>query len=197
MEPSQPSSHETPVSIGPAPITHTPNLPPGISKQEFLSKLDIRFTEPTDGPYLREWLLEPAAMRWFPMADEIEIEDAVARWISFSKYKCSLTAEYNGVPCGLATLYLQPYRKLAHQCEFGIIVGSGYRNLGVGGDLLKNIMHLAKTHFHIELIHLQVYSENPAIRLYRRFGFREFGRQDQWIKDKGIYVGRVFMERFL
>ena len=78
-------------------------------------------------------------------------------------------------PCGLSTLYLQPYRKLAHQCEFGIIVGAGHRNMGVGGDLIKNIMHLGKTHFHIELLHLQVYAENPVIRLYRRCGFREYG----------------------
>ena len=127
----------------------------------------------------------------------VEIDDAVNRWIGFSRYKCSLTAVLDGVPCGLMTLYLQPYRKLAHQCEFGIVVGSGYRGKGIGGELIKNGMHLAKEHFRIELLHLQVYAENPAMRLYKRFGFREFGRQTNWIKDNGVYVGRVFMERFL
>jgi RimJ/RimL family protein N-acetyltransferase len=162
--------------------------PPGV---------DIRYTEPDDAKYLKAWLMDPSVMCWFPMADEMEIDDAVMRWIAFHRYKCSLTILKDGVPCGIATLYLQPYRKLAHQCEFGIIIGTGYRNMGIGSYLMSSIMHLAKEKFKIELIHLQVYAENPAMNLYRRFGFTEFGRQDSWIKEKNRYVGRVFMERFL
>ena len=56
----------------------------------------------------------------FRCFDEIEIDDAVNRWIGFSRYKCSLTATIDNVPCGLVTLYLQPYRRLAHQCELGL-----------------------------------------------------------------------------
>lgn len=161
-------------------------------------ELEIRYTEAEDAKYLKEWLNESEILRWFPMADDVEIEDAVHRWIAFSRYKCSLTAVKDGVPCGLATLYLQPYKKLAHQCEFGIIVGKGYRNQGIGSELIKNIEHLAKEHFRIELLHLQVYAENPAIHLYERFGFKEFGRQTDWIKeDENTYVGRIFMEKTL
>jgi putative acetyltransferase len=167
-------------------------------EQAQISGLEIRYTEPSDAKYLKEWLLEPGVLRWFPMSDEIEVDDSVARWIGFSRYKCSLTAVKDGVPCGLATLFLQPYRKLAHQCEFGIIVGGNYRNQGVGSHLINSLMQLAKEFFHIELLHLQVYTENPAIRLYERFGFREFGRQPEWIKNlDGTYAGRVFMEKFL
>lgn len=162
------------------------------------TSLQIRYTDLSDAKYLKEWLSEPEVGRWFPMDDQVEIDDAVNRWIGFSRYKCSLTAVKDGVPCGLTTLYLQPYRKLAHQCEFGIIVGESYRGRGVGTELLKNLMHLAKDQFRIELLHLQVYSENPAIHLYSRMGFTEFGRQMSWIKERdGTYTGRVFMERFL
>lgn len=163
-------------------------IPPG---------LDIRYTEPDDAKHLKAWLMDPNVMCWFPMADEMEIDDAVLRWVAFHRYKCSLTITKDGVPCGIATLYLQPYRKLAHQCEFGIIVGTGYRNIGIGSYLMSSIMHLAKEKFKIELLHLQVYAENPAMRLYKRFGFKEFGRQDGWIQEGNGYVGRIFMERFL
>jgi putative acetyltransferase len=163
-------------------------IPPGI---------EVRYTEPGDAKYLKEWLMDPTVRRWFPMDDEMEVDDAVMRWIAFHRYKCSLTITKDGVPCGIATLYLQPYRKLAHQCEFGIIVGTGYRNMGIGSYLMSSIMHLAKEKFKIELLHLQVYAENPAMNLYKRFGFKEFGRQNSWIKEKDRYVGRVFMERFL
>jgi RimJ/RimL family protein N-acetyltransferase len=167
-------------------------------QQSGKSDLEIRYTDLSDAKYLKEWLLEPGIGRWFPMDDVLEIDDAVNRWISFSRYKCSLTAVKDGSPCGLSTLYLQPYRKLAHQCEFGIIVGGGYRGQGIGTELLKNLMHLAKEQFRIELLHLQVYSENPAVHLYERLGFKEFGHQSHWIKEKdGTYTGRIFMERFL
>lgn len=166
--------------------------------EEQKSSIDIRYSDLADGKYLKEWLLEPSIGRWFPVHDIAEIDDAVHRWIGFSRYKCSLTAIKDGIPCGLATLYLQPYRKLAHQCEFGIIVGNGYRGQGIGTELLKNLMHLAKDKFKIELMHLQVYAENPAVKLYKRMGFVEFGRQNKWIKEiDGTYTGRVFMERAL
>lgn len=158
--------------------------------------LDIRYTELSDAPALKEWLLDPTVGSWFPMDDIVEIDDAVNRWIGFCRYRCSLTAVIDNKPCGIATLYLQPYRKLAHQCEFGIIIDQKYRNQGIGGDLLKNLIHLAKTTFNIELIHLQVYAKNPAIRLYERFGFKEFGHQKKWIKERdGTFVGRIFMEK--
>lgn len=159
--------------------------------------VQVRYTEPGDSKYLKEWLSEPGVQSWFPMYDEIEVDDAVLRWIAFYRYKCSLTVTKDGVPCGIATLYLQPYRKLAHQCEFGIIVGENYRNLGIGTYLLNSLMQLAKQKFKIELLHLQVYADNPAIHLYRRFGFKEFGRQECWIKENDRYVARMFMERFL
>lgn len=161
--------------------------------------LEIRYTEPNDAAYLKEWLSDTEVGRWFPLFENNEIEDAVMRWIGFSRYRCSLTAVKNGIPCGIATLYLQPYRKLAHQCDCGIILGPEYRSQGIGSDLLKNLIHLAKAQFNIELLHLQVYSDNEAaIGLYKKFGFTEFGNQPRWIKEiDGTYKGRSFMEKII
>lgn len=167
------------------------------SNKEPFSGFDIRYTEADDGKYLRDWLLEPDSLPWYPMSTEAEASDAAQRWVGFYKLKCSITAIVDGEPAGLATLYLQPYRTLIHQCEFGIIVGNKSRNKGIGGQLIKNIMHLGKNYFNIELLHLQVQGHNPALRLYRRYGFREFGRQTHWLKEDGVYRSRVFMERFL
>lgn len=168
------------------------SLPPNIT---------IRYTDLSDGRYLKEWLMNPEVGRWFPMYDQVEIDDAVNRWIGFSRYKCSLTALKDGVPVGMVTLYLQPYRKLAHQCEFGIIMSPHHRGQGIGTLLIKNAMHLAKSNFRIELLHLIVNAENPAMRLYSRMGFIEFGRQEHWMKEESEngprYVSRVFMQRFL
>lgn len=169
-----------------------------VDKEEKKQEINFRYTEFKDAQYLKDWLMDPSVKRWFPMADEVEIDDAVNRWVGFSRYKCSLTATCDNTPCGIATLYLQPYKKLAHQCEFGIIVGGDFRNRGIGSKLLNQLTHMAKVQFQIELLHLQVYAENPARRLYERLGFTIFGQQNQWIKeDDGSYTGRIFMEKFL
>ena len=161
-------------------------------------ELAVRYTEPEDAPHLQSWLMQPSTQRWFAMSDEVEVNDSVQRWISFCRYKCSLTALCNGTPCGIATLYLQPYKRLAHQCEFGIVVGKEFRGQKVGEFLLNSLMDLAKNTFDVELLHLAVYGDNPAIRLYRRMGFREFGRQTRWLKNNnGSYSQRIFMERLL
>ena len=158
--------------------------------------LTIRYTVPQDAEWLKKWLSDPSVRNAFPMVNESEFEDAARRWISFSRVRSSLTVEMDGHPVGIATLYIQTYKRLLHQTEFGIIVDHDYRGKSIGSYLLSSIMRLAKTQFGIELIHLQVYQDNPAIKLYDRFGFKEFGRQSGWIKeDDGQYVGRIFMER--
>lgn len=159
--------------------------------------ITIRYTVPQDAEWLRKWLLDPKVIDAFPMMSESEVDDAVRRWISFSRVRSSLTVEYNNRPVGISTIYLQIYKRLLHQAEFGIIVDEEFRGQGIGSYLLSSIMKLAKHQFQIELIHLQVYEGNPAINLYKKFGFKEFGRQAGWIKDKDRFVGRIFMERYI
>ncbi len=159
--------------------------------------LELRYTISEDAPFLKEWLLEPGVLYGFPMCDLPEVEDGVKHWIGFSKYKSSLTAVVDGKPAGIATLCLMPYRKLAHQCLLSIIVGQDYRNKGVGTVLMNNLLHLAKNYFHIEVIYLEVYEGNPAVSLYKRFGFVEIGLQKHFMKENGIYISKLIMERIL
>ncbi|MBJ7449497.1 MAG: GNAT family N-acetyltransferase [Parachlamydiales bacterium] len=168
-----------------------------MEKEILRPDVNVRFTEMDDAPYLRQWLLEPGVLRGFPMQDVQEVDDAVKHWISLSRYRCSLTAVIDGVPCGLTTLYLMPYRKLAHQCLFSIIVGTEYQGKGVGSVLLNNIMHLGKEQFRLEVLYLEYYEGNPAVHLYNKFGFKEVGRQNHFLKEDGKFVPKITMERLL
>lgn len=159
--------------------------------------LELRYTVMEDVASLKDWLLEPGVLSAFPMADANEVEDSVKHWISFSRYRSSLTAMIDGKPCGIATLCLMPYRKLIHHCLISIIVGGDYRNKGIGTVLMNNLLHLAKQHFKMEVLYLEVYEGNPAIHLYKRFGFREIGFQRHFMKENGEYIGKVIMERIL
>ncbi len=159
--------------------------------------LNIRLTRVEDVPYLTQWLSDPAILRWFPMFDAREIEDAVKIWTSYARIEAGLTAEWQGVPCGMANLYIQPYKKLAHTCLFAIIVQENMRGKGIGSALLQRLMQHAKEKFHIEILHLEVYEGNPAKRLYERRGFKEFGAQTRFIKEQGKYLAKTFMQKIL
>lgn len=160
--------------------------------------ITIRHATLEDSPLLQKWLMDPDVLRWFPMMNEKEIEDSVRIWMSYTRFNAGIAAEIDGVPCGLANLYIQPFKKFSHQCLFSIIVGEGFRGKGVGTALLKHLMKMAKEQFHIEILHLEVYDGNPAIHLYQRMGFKEYGRHPRFIKEEnGTYVDKIFMQKEL
>jgi GNAT superfamily N-acetyltransferase len=159
------------------------------------SHLAFRLTGLGDAPFLLEWLSDPDVLRWFPMYDAREIEDAVRIWVGHTKIEAGLTALWDGVPCAMANLYIQPYQKQMHTCLFSIIVKGSMRGQGIGKYLLEELIKYAKERFKIEILHLEVYEGNPARRLYERLGFKEFGRQNHFIKENGKYSAKVFMQR--
>jgi putative acetyltransferase len=159
---------------------------------------EIRPAVPEEGVYLTRWLTDPAILRWFPMTDAREIDDAVRIWMGYAKYEACFTAYIDGVPVGMSTLYLQPYQKYAHQCLFAIIVDQNYRNRGIGKAILEYTSKAARDKFNIEVLHLEVYEGNPAKRLYERMGFDEFGRQPKFIKlENGEYLDKIMMQKDL
>jgi len=159
--------------------------------------LTIRLGVDSDQKYLVEWLLQPGVLDGFPLADLREIEDAARIWVSYEKFGAVLTALWDGVPCGIANLYIQPYKKLAHQSLFAIIVDEKFRGKKIGTQLLIELLALAKDKFKMEFVHLEVYEGNPAIRLYERFGFVRYGSQRHFVKDESGYKSKILMQKKL
>lgn len=157
---------------------------------------NIRYTYTTDLPLLRRWLLDPRVQMWFPMEDEKEVEEAVQNWMVFARYSASLTATVAGKPCGMATLFLMPYRKVAHHALFQIVVDPCFQKRGVGSALLRNIKHLAQHYFHLDLIHTEIFEGNPFARVLDQQGFTVFARQGDFVKQEG-YRGRICYEMLL
>jgi RimJ/RimL family protein N-acetyltransferase len=158
---------------------------------------DIRYTYVSDMPYLRDWLNHPDTLHWFPMDQEKEIEDAVQCWIGFSRYSSSLTATMDGVPCAIGTLFLMPYQKVTHHCLFKMIVDPKYQRKGIGSSLLKNLKHLAKQYFRLELMHIEVFEGNPIVHLLHQSDFHKFARQERYVKENGKYLARILYQSYL
>jgi len=155
---------------------------------------DIRYSTMDDLPYLKKWLKTKGMLHWYPPSDEAELENFIAVWLSFAKYNASLTAVFQNKPIGMGTLFLMPYRKVAHHCMFQIIVDPENQKKGVGKSLMKNLMHLAKNRFRLELIHGEILDESPLVPLLKSLGFTEFARQERYVKENGAYFPRILME---
>ncbi|MEI6241958.1 MAG: GNAT family N-acetyltransferase [Chlamydiota bacterium] len=162
-----------------------------------MNEIEIRHTLQEDRQYLVKWLQEPGILRWFPMHDDREIDDAVNLWMGYISQGAVFTALYKGVPCGMSILYLQQYKKIAHHALFAIIVDKDYRQKGIGTCLIQEMIKRGKEQFHLEILHLEVYEGNPAILLYEKLGFVRYGNQKHFIKDQGTYLGKIFMQKNL
>lgn len=163
-----------------------------------LPGLKIRYSEESDADEWGKWLTERDVLKWYPMEGAAERKESIDRMRSYCKYKCAMTAVYEGEIAGIAYMNLHPYRKIAHHCIFTIIVSERFQGRGIGQCLLEHLERLAKESFRLENLHLEVYEGNPAVRLYRRMGYREFGSQSHWIREKdGEYRTKIFMEKEL
>lgn len=156
----------------------------------------FRLSVAEDRSFLRDWLDDPEILYGFPMEGAAEIEDSVRIWMEYAEKGFGLTALTDGKPSGMAVLYIQPFKKLAHTCLFSIIVDRAYRNSGIGTRLLASLETLAKEAFGIEILHLEVYEGNPAKRLYERAGFVPFGIHTTFAKESnGLYRAKIFMQK--
>ncbi len=166
----------------------------GISES---NDFDIRFTVLEDMPSLQNWLKSEGMLHWYPPYNDEELENFIRIWVGFSRYQAALTAAYKNEPVGMGVLYLMPYRKVAHQCMFQIIVGKEWQRQGVGKSLVRNLVHLAKNRFKLELIHVEILDRSPLIPLLESLGFTEFAYQERYVKEGDNYFPRILMEQVI
>lgn len=157
----------------------------------------IREAVQSDELFLKQWLMQPDVLKWFPMGDIKEVEDSARFWISFHALGCCYIAEKEGVPCGSVLLNLTHYAKIRHQCLLSIIVSEEFRNQKIGSLLLQHAEQQARERFGILLLHLEVYEGNPARRLYERMGYVEYGEHKKFIREEERYQTKIMMQKWL
>ncbi len=160
-----------------------------------LEEFDIRFSTMEDFEPLSRWFSEPGATDDFAF-DQEEMESALRNWIGFSKYKASLTGMFRDVPCAVGTLFLMPYLKVAHHCSFYLIVDPQHRRKGIGSSMVRNLLHLAKTRFRLESVHVEVFEPSALLPLLQKQKFEIFARQEDYMKIDGSGRARVLLEHF-
>jgi putative acetyltransferase len=94
----------------------------------------------------------------------------------------------------VATFPNRPRRR--HAGAIGISVDEKWQGKGVGRELMRAIVDFADNWLNLTRLELEVYADNePAIRLYERFGFEVEGRLRQHALREGKFVDSIVMGR--
>jgi len=95
---------------------------------------------------------------------------------------------------GVQTFQNRPRRR--HVGAIGMGVHDEWQGKGIGTALMRAGLDLADNWLNLTRLELEVYTDNePAIRLYERFGFEREGRLRQHAFRDGCYVDSYMMAR--
>lgn len=95
---------------------------------------------------------------------------------------------------GLHTFPNRPRRR--HAGEIGMAVRDDWQGKGVGTALMQALVDLADRWVNLSRLELEVYTDNePAVRLYQKFGFKIEGTAVNFAFRDGRFVDVYLMAR--
>lgn len=98
------------------------------------------------------------------------------------------------VGCVGLTTERSPRRR--HVATLGMVVHDDWQGRGIGSTLLRAAVDLADRWLSLTRLELTVYADNePALRLYRKFGFAVEGRLARYAFRDGAFVDALTMAR--
>lgn len=123
-------------------------------------------------------------------------------WISscMSKLEKSqfimVVAEVDGQLVGVVEVNPH-FGKMSHVGSLGISVKKGYRDIGIGVDLIKEAEKHA-IHMRLKTMELEVFEKNErAIHVYEKMGYEVTGRIPEGVLHQGEYSDVLIMTRKL
>lgn len=98
---------------------------------------------------------------------------------------------------GVITLHTFPHNpRRRHVAQLGMMVHDDWQGKGVGTALMQAATDFADKWLNVTRIELEVFTDNePALRLYKKFGFEIEGTLKRHAFRDGTYVDSYFMAR--
>jgi len=132
------------------------------------------------------------------LEEEIKLTESQEKdWInSFIENDNSLllVAEFENEIIGNIDLTGSRRKTMEHTAVIGMGMPIEWRNTGLGTALISTAIDWAKNNPILELIWLQVYTENKlALNLYKKMGFQENGIIRDFFKQDGQYFDNLTM----
>ncbi|HKQ80076.1 MAG TPA: GNAT family N-acetyltransferase [Blastocatellia bacterium] len=107
-----------------------------------------------------------------------------------------LVAVIDGEVVGTIGLHTSPRPRIKHRGEIGMMVRDDWQGKGVGSAMMRAVVDLADKWLNLTRIELTVYTDNePAIALYRKFGFEIEGTHRKFAFRDGEFVDAYAMAR--
>jgi RimJ/RimL family protein N-acetyltransferase len=133
------------------------------------------------------WLITESD--WRGVADERRYLRAIRR----SPHAAVFVAEYDGAVIGRLSLARDSHPASVHVADLGLMVAAGHRRRGIGRLLLAQAVEWARE-AGVEKLELHVFPHNePAIKLYQRFGFEREGLRRDHYRRGSEFVDAVLM----
>lgn len=128
----------------------------------------------------------------------VDEEASYIEKINTSKASAMFVALDSGKIVGTASFYGHLVPRLSHRGEVSVAVIKSHWGLGVGHALLSAAIEFGKTAAGVEVISLEVRSDNDrAIRLYKRCGFEKIGTFKNFLKIEGSGIDFDLMNLYL
>lgn len=158
--------------------------------------LIIRPVRDEDAPDLYEAVRHPEVARMILLHPALELahtEEYVTKDEAGRHY---LVAELEGRAVGSITLNHVQRPRLHHMGVLGLMVGRPYWGVGIGSGLMQAALEIADNWLNLMRVELDVFTDNePAIRLYEKFGFEVEGRRRRVAFGPGGWRDNLLMAR--
>lgn len=133
------------------------------------------------------WLLNTDG--WRSVTEERRYIRALKRHPDAAVY----VAEDDGAIVGRLSVARDPHQASRHVADLGIMIAIGHRGQGIGHALLDQAVAWARD-VGVSKIELHVFPWNePAIRLYEKFGFEREGLRKRHYRRGNEYVDAILM----
>jgi L-phenylalanine/L-methionine N-acetyltransferase len=159
--------------------------------------LQVRRAEPDDYRGIYEIYSCPKAFAGTLQLPYPSLEQWRRRLAEPGEGTYSLVAVVSGQVVGMLTVDTFPHRpRRRHAGAVGMGVHDEWQGRGIGTALMRAGVDLADKWLNLMRLELEVYTDNePAIRLYERFGFEREGTLRQHAFRDGRYVDAYLMAR--
>lgn len=158
--------------------------------------IKIRHSEPGDAEAFQEIYAQPRALWGTLQLPFPSLEKWREKLSSPSDGLYSLVAEVNGQVVGNLALHHSTSPRRRHTGSLGMGVHDEWQGQGVGTALMEAAIDLADKWLNLTRLELQVFTDNePAVHLYRKFGFESEGTLRRFAFRDGEYADVYTMAR--
>jgi L-phenylalanine/L-methionine N-acetyltransferase len=158
--------------------------------------ITIRKSEPSDAEAIWKCYTAPLVVRNTLQLPYRNVDSVRALLNKSGEGDHILVAVVDGEVIGVIGLHTSSRPRVNHRGEIGMMVRDDWQGKGAGAAMMRAIIDLADKWLNLARIELTVFTDNePAIALYRKFGFEIEGTLRKFAFRDGEFVDAYAMAR--